>query len=66
MLTTNLKGDSSMKLHRDLRITQKSALHPPHRIRETSDRGEGLIRRFPLGKTPAAGAKDRATNERAA
>ena len=32
---TNLKGVSSMKLHRDLDITQKSAWHMAHRIRET-------------------------------
>ena len=32
---TNLKGVSSMKLHRDLGITQKSAWHLAHRIRET-------------------------------
>ena len=43
MLTTNLKGDSSMKLHRDLDITQKSAWHLAHRIRETWDRGERLF-----------------------
>ena len=34
LLTTNLKGVSSMKLHRDLDITQKSAWHMIHRIRE--------------------------------
>ncbi len=33
-LLTNLKGTSSMKLHRDLGITQKSAWHLAHRIRE--------------------------------
>ncbi len=33
--STNLKGVSSMKLHRDLGITQKSAWHMAHRIRET-------------------------------
>ena len=32
---TNLKGVSSMKLHRDLGITQKAAWHMAHRIRET-------------------------------
>ena len=32
---TNLKGVSSMKLHRDLGVTQKSAWHMAHRIRET-------------------------------
>jgi len=33
--TTGLKGTSSMKLHRDLGITQKSAWYLSHRIRET-------------------------------
>ncbi|MYD26661.1 MAG: IS1595 family transposase [Gemmatimonadetes bacterium] len=35
LLTTNLKGVSSMKLHRDLDITQKAAWHMIHRIRES-------------------------------
>lgn len=35
LLVTNLKGVSSMKLHRDLGITQKSAWHLAHRIRES-------------------------------
>lgn len=34
LLTTSLKGISSMKLHRDLGITQKSAWHLAHRIRK--------------------------------
>ena len=33
LLTTSLKGVSSMKLHRDLGITQKTAWHLAHRIR---------------------------------
>ena len=33
LLTTSLKGVSSMKLHRDLGITQKSAWHLAHRLR---------------------------------
>ena len=33
-VTTNLKGVSSMKLHRDLGITQRSAWFLAHRIRE--------------------------------
>ena len=37
LYSTNLKGVSSMKLHRDLGITQKSAWHLAHRIRETWD-----------------------------
>ena len=35
LFTTSLKGVSSMKLHRDLGITQKTAWHLAHRIRET-------------------------------
>ena len=34
LFATNLKGVSSMKLHRDLGITQKTAWHLEHRIRE--------------------------------
>ena len=37
LYSTNLKGVSSMKLHRDLGITQKAAWHMAHRIRETWD-----------------------------
>ena len=35
LLTTGLKGVSSMKLHRDLDVTQKTAWHLSMRIRET-------------------------------
>ena len=35
LFATNLKGVSSMKLHRDLGITQKAAWHLAHRIRLT-------------------------------
>ena len=34
LMTTNLKGVSSLKLHRDLGITQKSAWYMLHRLRE--------------------------------
>ncbi len=34
LVTTSLKGVSSMKLHRDLGITQKAAWHMLHRIRK--------------------------------
>ena len=37
LFSTNLKGVSSMKLHRELGITQKSAWHLAHRIRTTWD-----------------------------
>ena len=43
-LTTSLKGVSSMKLHRDLGITQKSAWHLAHRIRKAwADDGGDLL-----------------------
>lgn len=35
LMVTNLKGISSMKLHRELDITQKSAWHLAHRLRKT-------------------------------
>lgn len=34
LFNTNIKGTSSMKLHRDLGISQKAAWHMAHRIRE--------------------------------
>ena len=36
IVATGLKGTSSMKVHRDLGITQKSAWHLAHRIRGRS------------------------------
>ena len=39
LLTTSLKGQSSMKLHRDLKITQKTAWFLAHRIRKTFANG---------------------------
>ena len=41
LMTTGLKGQASMKLHRDLGITQKTAWHLAHRIRETWARESG-------------------------
>lgn len=41
LMSTNLKGVSSMKLHRDLGITQKSAWFMLHRIREAWDDAQG-------------------------
>ena len=40
---TGLKGVSSMKLHRDLKITQKSAWFMAHRLREAFSGGEDLF-----------------------
>ena len=42
-MTTSLKGVSSMKLHRDLGISQKSAWHMAHRIREAMSAGDPLF-----------------------
>lgn len=39
LVTTSLKGIASMKLHRDLGITQKSAWHMAHRIRRALQSG---------------------------
>ena len=41
--TTSLKGVSSMKLHRDLDISQKSAWFMAHRLREAYTAGGGLF-----------------------
>ena len=35
LMTTGIKGTSSMKLHRDLSVTQKTAWHLAHRLRKT-------------------------------
>ena len=39
LMNTGLKGTSSMKLHRDLGITQKTAWHLAHRIRKAWETG---------------------------
>ena len=43
LMTTNLKGVSSMKLHRDLGITQKTAWFLEHRIRKAWESDNGLF-----------------------
>ena len=43
LLATNLKSMSSMKLHRALGITQKSAWHLAHRLREARIQYKGLF-----------------------
>ena len=40
---TSLKGVSSMKLHRDLNITQKSAWHLAHRLRKALESPGGMF-----------------------
>ena len=42
-LTTNLKGVSSMKLHRDLGVSQPTAWHMAHRIRKAWESDGGLF-----------------------
>ena len=42
-MNTNLKGVSSMKLHRDLDITQKSAWFMAHRLREAMKTGGAVF-----------------------
>ncbi len=43
LLTTSLKGVSSLKLHRDLEITQKSAWHLAHRLRAAAAEAGGEL-----------------------
>ena len=43
-MVTNLKGISSMKLHRELGIAQKNAWHLMHRIREAMRSDDPLFR----------------------
>ena len=43
LFMTNLKGVSSMKLHRDLSIAQNSAWHLSHRIRSALSQAGGLF-----------------------
>ncbi len=43
LFATNLKGISSMKLHRDLTVTQKTAWFMAHRIREACEGNHGLF-----------------------
>ena len=43
LVTVNLKGVSSMKLHRDLEITQKSAWFLSHRLRKAMESGKPLF-----------------------
>ncbi len=43
LYTTNLKGISSMKLHRELGITQKSAWFVLHRLRKAAETGASVF-----------------------
>ena len=48
LLTTSLKSVSSLKLHRDLEITQKSAWHLAHRLRAAAVQGGGVLFEGPV------------------
>ena len=43
LFTTNIKGISSMRLHRELGITQKSAWFLLHRLRKAAESGQGAF-----------------------
>ena len=43
LMATGIKGTSSMKLHRDLNITQKAAWHLAHRIRKSFEDNPDLF-----------------------
>lgn len=43
LMTTNLKGVSSMKFHRDLGVTQKTAWFLAHRLREAAEDSGGIF-----------------------
>ena len=43
LITTNIKGVSSMKLHRDVKVTQKTAWHLAHRLREGLKNNTGFF-----------------------
>ena len=57
LLATGIKGVSSMKLHRDLGITQKTAWHLGHRIREALEDHRGLFSGPVESTRPTSGAK---------
>ena len=48
LMSTNLKGISSMKLHREVDITQKSAWHLAHRLRDTFAGRDGELMSGPV------------------
>ena len=56
LLTTNIKGISSLKLRRELGITQKSAWHLAHRIRKSWElEPEQLVGEFEVDETFVGG-----------
>ena len=62
-VTTNLKGVSSMKLHRDLGITQRSAWFLAHRLREAwKDQGSQFVGPVEVDETYIGGKRKNMSN----
>ena len=68
LLTTSLKGQSSMKLHRDLNVTQKTAWFLAHRIRKTfaDHDGGGFSGPIEVDETYMGGRRKNVSNARRA
>ena len=67
LVVTNLKSISSMKLHRELKTTQKSAWHLAHRLREAMtarDRALSQARSSPTRPIMAVIQGDRRVDQR--
>ena len=69
LVSTSLKGVSSMKLHRDLEVTQKTAWFMAHRIREALSADDDMMRgpaevdeTYPGGRWKGMHAKRRKTS----
>ena len=63
MVVTNLKSVASMKLHRDLKITQKTAWHLMHRIRENfDDRSDSFAGPVEVDETYVGGKRSNMSN----
>ena len=65
LLTTSLKGQSSMKLHRDLEVTQKTAWFLAHRIRKAfddQDSGGGFSGPVEVDETYMGGVRKNMSN----
>ena len=57
LVTTNLKGVSSMKLHRDLDIAQKNAWYMLHRLRKAMQGGDPLLAALSRWTRPTSAGK---------